>query len=193
MKKIYVVIVLLLTAISFANAQAFNKGDNAIGIGVGIGGHYSAYGSYSTQTPAIGLWYEHGSQLDVGPGVLGFGAYVGYKSLSYREAYYSNYNYDWTWTYIILGFRAAYHYDVFKAPKLDTYAGLMLSYNIETFKDNTTYYGNFHNAYATGGSYVGVSMFLGARYYFSPKVAAFAELGYGIAVLNVGVDFKFGK
>ena len=32
--------------------------------------------------------------------------------------------------------------------------------------------------------------FIGARYYFTPKLAAMAELGYGIAILNIGVSFK---
>jgi len=32
--------------------------------------------------------------------------------------------------------------------------------------------------------------FIGARYYFTPKFAAKAELGYGIALINIGVSIK---
>jgi hypothetical protein len=34
------------------------------------------------------------------------------------------------------------------------------------------------------------SWFVGGRYYFNDNLAAMAELGYGIAYLNIGVAFK---
>ena len=35
------------------------------------------------------------------------------------------------------------------------------------------------------------SCFIGARYYLNDKIAAFAELGYGIAAFELGVAIKF--
>src|SRR5450631_3511550 len=98
-----VIIIVAYTALTSqsAHAQACNKGDNILGIGIGIGGNYTSYSTYSSQTPAIALFYDHISHLEVGPGALSFGAYVGYKSLTYTDAYYPGYNYDWKWTYTI--------------------------------------------------------------------------------------------
>jgi hypothetical protein len=35
------------------------------------------------------------------------------------------------------------------------------------------------------------STFIGAKYYFTPKLAAFAEIGYGIAAIELGLSLKF--
>jgi len=66
----------------------------------------------------------------------------------------------------------------------------MLSYNILTYKytSNNPYYDNLYNG--SYGSALGLSLYLGARYFVSPKVALFAELGYGIAYFNLGAAFR---
>ena len=69
------------------------------------------------------------------------------------------------------------------APKLDTYAGLMLSYDIVSSN-----YDAFSNYIKT--SHIDWSLFLGARYFFTEKIGGFAELGYGFYNLNLGVTFK---
>lgn len=194
MKKISMLLIVSSLFVSVANAQAFEEGNNVIGIGVGIGGHYNAYGSYTSQTPAIGLSYEKATSIDVGDGVLGLGAFIGYKSLTSKETYYfvtSNYYYEYQWTYTIIGFRGAYHYDLFKVDKLDTYGGAMLSYNIVSFKDKSTYPDGYLFRNESKGSGVGFTLYVGGRYYFSEKFGAFAELGYGISYLTLGAAIKF--
>ncbi|MBL7952534.1 MAG: hypothetical protein JNM62_12540 [Flavobacteriales bacterium] len=175
-----------------ATAQ-FEVGDKVLGLSVGIGGNYSAGSAYSSQTPALGLTYEQGVS-DLGPGVLGIGGYVGYKSLSAQTDYVfgaTRYSYDWTWNYLILGVRGAWHYnDWHSNDKLDTYGGVMLSYNSVTFKDNTNYPANYPKYTYSSASGVGFTGFLGARYWFSEQFGAQAELGYGIAVLNLGVSYR---
>lgn len=180
-----------------AQAQAFEPGNNVAGLLLGIGGHYSAYGSYSSMSPALGLFYERASNADVGPGVLGLGGLIAYKSLHSDDRYYwpgyGYYNYDFRWTYLILGFRGAYHWNAWhKVPELDTYGGLMLSYNLVTFHDNTDYPNGYPDEYDySSSSGMGLSLYLGSRYYFSDAFGVSAELGYGIAVLNIGCQFKF--
>ena len=49
-------------------------------------------------------------------------------------------------------------------------------------------WGNYVSSYNSG---INWSLFLGARYFFTENVGAFAELGYGISNLNLGVTFKF--
>jgi hypothetical protein len=182
-----------LCAVVFAVAsfgQAFEPGANVLTAGLGIGGHWGAYGTYSSQSPGIGIAYEKATSIDVGPGVLGLGGYLGYKSLAARERN-GVYDYDFRWTYTILGFRGAYHWNEWhQVPELDTYGGLMLSYNVVGFKDRTDYpSGTTHYSYSSASG-LGLSLYFGGRYYFTDKIGAYGELGYGIAYLTLGAAFN---
>ena len=61
----------------------------------------------------------------------------------------------------------------------------MLGYNIISFNGDNTFLGN---TTASGAAY---SIFLGSRYRFTDRVGVFAELGYGISVLQLGLNLKF--
>ena len=84
------------------------------------------------------------------------------------------------YTYIIAGARASYHFN-FGVEKLDPYLGGMLGYNVSSVNNSA--------APAAGG--IAYSGHVGARYYFSSKIGAFAEAGYGVANLTAGLAFKF--
>ncbi len=86
-------------------------------------------------------------------------------------------NVDVFGTYILINAGANYHF--YTEDKFDAYAGLFLGYN----KFDYSGFGS------PSSTYFGAR--LGGRYYFSDSVGAFAELGYGLANLNVGVAFKF--
>lgn len=181
MKKLLTTCLLLCFAVFHVTAQqSFTQGDNLAGIGIGFGGNlYSGYyGSGIKRIPAISLSYEHciKDNLFDENSSLGLGGLLGYASAS------TDY---WKTSNIIIGARGTLHYAFID--KLDTYTGLMLGYNIVNFKwkDNEWVLGN---ASSSGFTW---SWYLGARYYFSDSVGAFAELGYGIAVLNLGVSLKF--
>lgn len=188
-----VAVAMFFGAVQNSSAQ-FEVGTNVINVGVGIGGAYlSGWTGYNkSQTPAIGLSFEHG-MWEAGSGTISLGAYVGYKSIKdeYVDPYY-NYSESWKWTYTIIGARGAYHFDV-DNDKLDLYLGAMLSYNILTFKytNNDPYYYNFYNSTWSYPSYVGFSGFGGIRYYLSDNIGLNAELGYGVAYLTLGASFKF--
>jgi hypothetical protein len=193
-RSLLAVLAIALTP-SFAAAQAFSVGDNVFAGSLGFGGHYRAFNSYSTSSPAIGLLYERGV-TDLGPGVLGVGGYLGYKTMSYRSniglGWAPGYSYDYRWSYLIIGVRGAWHWNDWHAiDELDVYAGLMLSLNNQTFTDRSTYPDNFAGRYSAGGSYLGLTGFLGARYYFTPSIGAQLELGYGISAASLGVVVKF--
>lgn len=191
-----------------AQAQAFGVGTNVVGLSAGVGGHYRIYNSYTSQTPALGLHYER-AVTELGPGVLGLGAYLGYKSLSYhgRANYWNNgwgngnwdnENYDnyydshYSWTYLIVGFRAAWHLNEWHGvEKLDTYGGLMLSYNSITWKDRSMYPDGYQVSSSYGRSHIGLSGFLGVRYYFLENLGAQLELGYGVSMASLGITYKF--
>lgn len=63
----------------------------------------------------------------------------------------------------------------------------MLGYNIVKYSSN----GNDTNLSNTYGSGLGFSGFLGGRWFFSEKFGAYAELGYGVSVLGIGLTYKF--
>jgi hypothetical protein len=192
MKKIVLIIVVALATVIIPKtspAQAFHNGDNLLGVGIGFGSSLGGY-TYGSQSPAISLQYEHGNWDVGGPGVISLGGYLGYKSFSYDYSPYNGFNYSQKWSYTIIGFRSAYHYNGITNPNWDVYGGLMLSYDILSYSytSNNHAYDNLYNGSYAGG--IGLSLYLGARYFFSPKVCGFAELGYGIAYFNLGVAFK---
>jgi hypothetical protein len=183
MKKVLLFMWVLALVFS-ARAQEFQKGTNIVSAGIGLGSSILSY-SGASQTPAVSLQYERGVWDIGGPGVISLGGYVGYKGYNFSGADFSE-----KWHYTVLGVRSAYHYNGLNVDKLDLYGGVMLSYNLlsYSFTDNTGY-----NVAGSGsyGSTVGFSLYAGARYFFTDHLAVLAELGYGVAFLNVGIAAKF--
>lgn len=186
---------LVLAATTVINAQSFSEGDNVLGVGVGIGGNYGVgfSGSGVSQTPAIALHFDHGMG-DLGPGTWGLGGFVGYKTYKYEydNVYFSgNYRTSYKWTYLVIGARGTWHYNEWHGnDKLDTYGGLMLAYRAATFKDETNYPSG--SVTFNAGTYSGISFtgLVGARYYFTDKIGAYLEAGYGVSVLQLGLAVK---
>lgn len=185
--KNFCIILLLGLCCSFAHGQtgnAFQKGDNVVGLSVGLGGTLYSGGGYSSKMPLIALSYERClmDNLFDAKSSLGLGAIVGYTSSKWKYA-----GYGWKYTNIIVGLRGALHYQFVN--KLDTYTGLMLGYDISSAKT----IGNFPSEWAYSASTGGFAWAwnVGARYYFTDSFAGFAELGYGVSILNLGVAFKF--
>jgi hypothetical protein len=170
-----------------ARSQPFEKGTNMISAGVGLGSSIFSY-SGASQTPALSLQYERGVWDVGGPGVISLGGYAGYKGYSYSGKS-AGYSYDENWHYTVIGVRSAYHYHGWDLHNLDVYAGVMLSYNIlsYSYSDNS---GTTETGAGSYGSTAGFSLYVGGRYFFGDHFAAFAELGYGVAYLNIGVAVK---
>jgi hypothetical protein len=200
--------ILFAAAIGTANAQTeapFDKGTNVISASIGLGGHFGI-GTYGSQTPGISVQYERGIWAIGGPGIISLGGYVGIKSYKYEYSnngiYYDNigfpvpyvYTVSEKWNYTIVGVRSAYHYNGINSDKFDVYGGLMISDNILSYKysNNDPYYNNiFENVGKSYGSFIQFSAYVGGRYFFTDNLAGFAELGYGVAYLNLGVALKF--
>ena len=186
MKKIILALAICFAGVSVSKAQddVFTKGDKVLNIGVGLGGNLGGSG-YKTSIPPISISGEYGltdALLKNGKGYIGVGGYLAYTSNKYT---YANFDYGWKYSYIIVGARGAFHYQFI--PKLDTYAGIMLGYNIASSSAYGDWSANTENSVG-GFTYSG---FAGARYYFNDTFAAFAEVGYGIANLELGLAIKF--
>lgn len=165
---------------TFSYAQQFQKGTTVVNAGIGLG---TALGGLGKARPAISLSLDRGVWPVGGPGVISLGGYLG--NTGYK---YSSGGYTAKWNYFIVGARGAYHYNGFSSvPELDVYGGAMLGYNIVNYSSD----GNDVDISNSYGSGIGFSGFLGGRWFFTERIGAYAELGYGVSVLNAGLAIKF--
>jgi len=179
MKRILLISMLLVIAVGLSFSQmAYKKGDQVINVGLGIGGFAGAYGSGGV---AITGGYENAVTENIS-----LGGVIGYSSSS--ETVWGDYG--WKYTYILIGARGAYHYDLLHNPNIDTYGGILLGYNIVSSKvTGTLPYVGWYGSSASA-SFLEFGLFVGGRYYFNPKWAVQAELGYGLGILNIGIAYK---
>lgn len=186
MKTKHFLIVFLICSLPVSGyAQPFQTGEKVINVGLGIGSTlYSGVG-YSTGLPPLSASFEYGLK-ELGPGILGIGGYLGVSTYKW-ETTLAGSTYGWKYSNIIIGARGNYHYSFVE--NLDTYAGLLLGYNIVNSSATGEWpLGITGSANASSFAY---SVFIGGRYYFTDSFAAMAELGYGVAWLNLGIAYKF--
>ena len=166
------------SSISYARSSGFHQGDKLLNIGVGLSSYY--YG-----TP-IGASFESGVSDDIS-----VGAQFDYNSGNY-DGYYS-YSYRWGYSAYYVGLRGSYHLNnilQLNEDKVDLYAGLGLGYQRFRWDDDAYGYGYGYTYNYRSGLFF--NYFVGGKYYFTPKVGAFVELGYtGLSSSRVGISFKF--
>jgi hypothetical protein len=192
------IITVCLITNSFAQGGGppFVKGSKTIGLALGAGvnyGYVTSYGGrYVNSLPAFAIIYDQGIINDVGPGTIGIGGIAGIKTAHYNYYYYynpnNNGNYKKTWTNIIFGLRATYHLTLLKDKnnKFDPYGGVMLGFRILDYKNNDAFDNyNYNTFYPIGGAFVG------AKYNFTQNFGVFAELGYDISLVKIGINFNF--
>ncbi|RAK68379.1 hypothetical protein DLM85_10180 [Hymenobacter edaphi] len=167
---------------SAAGNHDFGVGSTAANLGVGFGLGYG-YGLFSgvRATPALSVSVERGILDNVGPGVIGIGGLVGYKSYSWNSG-----GYKASWKNFIVAARGTYHYNILENPKLDTYAGLSLGVRVESYSTNYDIYNNNY-----GGVALMSGVFLGGRYMLTDNLGAFGELGYDMSYLKLGLTARF--
>ena len=152
------------------------KGVNFFNAGIGLG----SYGLSGTGGLPVTASFEHGFTKNITAGLgLGF----------IQKKYVS----DWKYTYLLFGARGSYHFnEALKVsnPKLDVYGGAGLFYRHFSFKyTDATGEGDFN--YNSSGGNLDFELHAGARYLFGTNIGAYAELGYGISPLQLGLTFKF--
>ncbi|MDO4704482.1 hypothetical protein [Tannerella sp.] len=190
-KRFFLTLICMGSFWNVIHAQdVFSKGQNNLNLGVVVGNLLD--GDEIDGIPTLTLSYERCiiDGLINGKASVGVGAYASFITDSNEEGY-GPYKFKYRWNDWVVGTRGAFHYQFVK--RLDTYAGLMLGVNIATTsvtsknkeidsdlipETKPTY----HFAH---------SEFIGARYYFSDKLAAFAETGYRLSAFHMGVSFKF--
>lgn len=196
MKKLFLLPIAIFLMINPVKSQntTFTEGDKVLNLGVGVVGAFYS-GVYANKIPPLvaSLEFNVKDELFDENSSLGVGALIGYTG-----AKWDGYGIGWSYSNMLAGAQGALHYQF--VDKLDTYVGLLIGYSMMTVKsvDN---FGGGGDFYATlksttasssvkpvGGIIYGFR--IGGRYYFSDKIAAMAELGYGISNLNIGVALK---
>lgn len=179
MKKVYLLLAVLLSAVTL-QAQTIKEGDILLNAGLGLG----TYDAQNLSIPPISLSadYTLKDNLFDEHSALTVGGYLGYYGTK------NTYN-DVTarWSNVLFGGRGAVHYNFVN--KLDTYGGLMLGYNKSSHSVSGAGEGFVVDSSNSNGGFI-FSLFVGARYFFTEKIGAYAEIGYGVSALELGVTFK---
>ena len=161
-------------------AQPYKKGDMIGQVGIGYG-HAGIYGDMDFPPISLGFQYGIEEKISIG-GVVGFSS----SSDSWGD---DDYGWEYTYTYIFVGARGEYHF--WQNENIDAYGGVTLGYDIVSSSVESHGSGHHYNwSGSASGSYALWGFHVGARYYFNPCVAAFAELGYRISYITAGVAFK---
>jgi hypothetical protein len=153
-----------------ASAQ-FAIGFTDIGAVVGLGGLGDASLSFGGR-------FERGLRAapeGLGTGVLG---------LQFGADYYSWSGPGWDYSYIPVGATVNYHFNL-ENDRLDPFLGLGLGFQIVS----CNYQGAFDycSGYSSGIYPIGRA---GLRYFLSPNLALYGDLGAGAATFNAGATFK---
>jgi hypothetical protein len=156
----------------------------------GIGGNYGAGAGMETVVPPLAASVEYPLKdgLLQGKATIGAGAYIG---ISGSKLSMSGYGMDIDEGYIhfLIGARGIFHYRFID--QLDTYGGVMLGYYTVTGTSSSESSSVLATASASTFAF---SAFAGARYFFSPKLGAFAEVSTGgIASLEIGLTVNFAS
>ncbi len=180
MKKTITILIIIVFASSMIFSQGVlpKKGDIFVGGKIGLGAFYGADLGFGGGFEYI--MQENFLNLGDKPASLGFGGSFGYAS--YKSKYYT---YNWKYTNVVILASAFYHTDVLHNEKIDTYLKFSLGYNAGKAKydgpSGTEYRSPTYGGVITGSA-------IGARYFFSPTLAAVAELGWGFGIFRLGLD-----
>jgi hypothetical protein len=184
----FIAIILSLLASSSVLADGpVVKGTSVLGFGLGMANRYYGFSGFS---PGVKVNYEVGL-WKAGPGVVTLGGTFGYTFQSYRNRYIilgNGYNYSYSWHNFIIAARSAWHHN-WGVEKLDTYAGASAGVRFNIYNDGDDPYNtdDYSRVYPHFGGFVG------ACYYFKPDLGVFAEAGYDINFLTVGLNLNFGN
>ena len=166
-----------------ASAPAFGVGYTDVGPTVGLGGLNGASASFGGR-------FEHAIKPlpDMGNGMLGVQVSAEYYSWSAGGSG-PGFTYSSSIKYIPIGVTANYHFKLDEQPKFDPFVGLGLGYNVVSCSYTSNFGSSFTGncGYSSGVYFIGRA---GARYFFSPQMAGYADVGAGGATLNVGLMFK---
>lgn len=196
--KLNLATVILIFCCNLTQAQSLEQGDNLVNLDFGIG-NLTRPSGFTTSIPPTIFQYEHAITNEIT-----IGGYLGYSLAKFEDEgvntipvapLFSEYQlYKWHSKHILFGAKATYHFGELlnTSKRLDPYGGVILGYNATTSRSTLvegTYDLNPQLDPEVSGK-VMVGIYIGGRYYFNEKIAAFGELGYQAAVLQLGITYK---
>jgi len=174
MKTLTFIIVCILSVFVLFTAHGQNAPREKY-LNAGLG-----FGAFTAGGIPIGASLEIGLKENIS-----VGGFFDYSRYGYNFG-----GYKWSYNFIYFGARGSYHFgDLLELTesKLDPYAGASLGIRIASYSDNDGY-GSFVSPYS-GGIITGLHV--GARYFLNNNFGGFAEVGYGVAALRLGITLKF--
>lgn len=184
MKRIFSTLVILAAALMFSNTASaqksvgdpvFYKGDNIVSLTIGYGWGFGQR-----------LAYEHAVATFLNDKAsIGVGGAIGNNFRSRNYGYGVSYFEDRIGISVV----GSFHYQF--TAKLDTYVQLGFGGGYWMYKWKDDLYDDYYNAYANH-AFFDVTSSLGVRYYFSPKWAVNAELGWTAgSYIMAGITHRF--
>lgn len=172
MRQFFFSTIITVTSSLFCQSQpiSIEVGNNLYIFGIGFG---LVHPNRIIEIPPLSVSYERiVSDGIFEKGSIGTGIYLGLSRHSWEmfEEWMGNS------TIIITGVRGSFNYQILD--KINIYTGIMLG--LELVYDRN----------AAGENFIW-STYSGGRYLFSKHFMLFAELGYGISYLNIGIVLKF--
>ncbi len=186
MRKVLFLFSLLLAFGANGFSQTLHAGEQTIGLGLGIP---STSGKTSSSTPSFSGFYEYGFTNKIGIGHIGGGAILSMAGADYNYGY----GVDGNYRQFLVGPRASYHFDMTDITGdkawdvVDVYAGVMAGLRFEHYSWEIPY----DDKYTKDETTPITDVFVGIRYAFADHVGVYAEAGYGISYLTVGISFRF--
>ena len=209
-KVVYVILIILTFFVQYtASAQdpnaVFQKGDNIVGLGVGLGGYYDyGVGKAYTQSPNLIFTYERAS--NGATAALGWGLYATYlTSTNVFTDKVTMYSYSDKYVFEFAMLRVSLHFIVKRKLKLDPYGGFTVGYAFAQHSFSTAdpnymkLYDPGYSAYSAEPANSGTvqfGLYAGARYYVGNTFGLNAELmvmNNGYNYIGLGLTIKFGK
>lgn len=189
--KLLLVVATIIMAASTnkTHAQEFMAEDINVNVGFGFWGYlsFTNLGDFRS-SPLLTVSVDYGYMDDIGPGTIGIGGMLGYKSSSYVYNYYG-YTDKGRWTDIVVGGRASYHFYL-DIPKVDIYAVANLGIVVESYD----YSSNSPFVFEPDVNTTDINLYGGfcggAKYFLTDNIAAFAEVGYDVAWIKLGATLK---
>jgi hypothetical protein len=171
MKRFFITVIAFfaISQMSFARDKVFVKNDIVTSATLGFYKTiHNGFAGSSVTVPPIALSGDYGvvDNLINGNASIGVGLGLGCFGTKFNTGRSAD---------LIIAAKGAFHYQFVK--KLDTYAGLMLGYDIVTR----------HSPYPSQFVW---GFYVGGRYYFTDKFAVTVEIGDNVSLLSAGVAFK---
>lgn len=180
MKKILITFIAIISFASISKSQTVSVGDTYVNAGIGLGYSYGLFAGVNA-TPLIWLSGEKGVYHLEGVGAISAGGIVSFKHIGYKSG-----PYNWSWNDFNVGARGLIHFnEILEVDKVDFFGGISVGlriYSYPTYSGQTLLDENFVRLFSGG--------FFGARYELTEKLLGYAELGYDISYLKVGLSLK---